>query len=143
QQRSRSRPQQVRAFGNGQLCQCGDQIGTPRARDDRVVTGKLSEHRKAEAGQPNERVKPQPAQGKFVQEADQIVAPPRMYDLVNQYRVEPRLTQQPVYSLRKRDMRAQHSVDGGSLAHGGQPDGYAIREEPWLQPGRVLADCNP
>ena len=119
QKRSRSRPQQVRAFGNGQLCQRGDQIGTPRARYDRVVTGKLSEHRKAEAGQPNERVKPQPAQGKFVQEAYQVVAPPRMYDLVNQYRVELRLTQQSLYSLRKRDMRAQHSVDGRSLAHGG------------------------
>ena len=88
QQRSRSRPQQVRFLWNRQLCQSGDQLGTARTRDDRVVTGELSEHRKAEAGQPNERVEPQSAQGKLVQEPDQVVAPPRMYDLVNQYRVE-------------------------------------------------------
>src|SRR4029077_4355674 len=93
QQRSRARPQQGRAFWNGQLCQRADQIGATRASDYRVVTGKLPEHRKAKAGQPDERVKPQPAQGEFVQEADQVVAPPRMDDLVNQYRVELRLTQ--------------------------------------------------
>src|ERR1700683_1444639 len=40
-------------------------------------------------------------------------------------------------------MRAQHAVDARSLAHGGQPDGYAMREEPLAQAGRVLADRNP
>jgi hypothetical protein len=119
QQGSRARPQEVRASWKGQLCQCGDQIGAPRAGNDRVVTGKLSEYRKAEARQPNERVKPQPAEGKFVQESDQVVTPPRMCDLVNQHRVELCLTQQPVYSLRKRDMRVEHTAHGGSLAHGG------------------------
>src|SRR4029077_13661891 len=109
--------------------------------DYRVVTGKLPEHRKAKAGQPDERVKPQPAQGEFVQEADQVVAPPRVDDLVNEYRVELRLTQQPVYPLRQRDMRAQHFVDGRCLAGGGQPDRYATREEPFPELRRALDDC--
>src|ERR1700733_5658100 len=39
-------------------------------------------------------------------------------------------------------MRAQHAIDGRTRAQGGQPDGYAMREEPLLHQGRVLAERN-
>jgi ribosomal protein S25 len=56
-------------------------------------------------------MKPECALREFVQQTDQVVAPLRVYDLVNQYGIQLLLAQQLIYPLRERNVWAQYSAN--------------------------------
>ena len=85
----------------GQLCQRGDELRAARTRDYGVVAGQLSEHGKAETREPNEWMKPQPAKSDFVDETNQVVAPPRMGHFVDENRIELLVSQHTIDTQRQ------------------------------------------
>ena len=114
-ERRYGRLQQKRLFWIGEFCQCGNQITAVGALNDRLVTGELSIQGKAGARDPDKRMKPQRAKSNFMDKAYQVVAPSCMCQLVDKNGVEFMLTQQPVNSLGKRDVRMQNPVHRRTL----------------------------
>src|SRR5712691_3237487 len=100
-----------------------------RAANDRFVAGEFSIPRKAGARHPYERVKPQNAKTQFVCQADQVVAPSGVSQLVNEHSVEFVLAQEVVNYTGKRDVRAQKAADCRNVPIAAKPDRNTLRKE--------------
>jgi hypothetical protein len=128
-ERSGRRSQHEAILGAGELRQGRDEKASAAALQHRCITGELAVQRKARAGEPQQRMKPQQALREFVDQPQQVVAPPGMHDLVQEHCVQLALAQQVLDPQGQADVAAQDALDRRSLTAGGEVHRHALHAE--------------
>src|SRR5215472_18920167 len=101
-------------FGSRKFCERRNQGPSVCVLDYRLVARELAIQRHPRSGQPNEGMKPQDRHRDFIEQADQVVAPSRVGQLVHEDSIEFLLTEQAIESTGKQDARAKNALDCGS-----------------------------
>jgi hypothetical protein len=74
-------------------------------------------------------MKPQDTHRDFIEQADQVVPPSRVGQLVHEDSIELLLTEQAIESTRERDARAENALDRGSRIPVVEVHGDAVGKE--------------
>src|ERR1043166_7451600 len=97
--------------------------------NDSFIAGEFAVERHAGSGEPDKRMEPQSAQGNFIKQADQIIAPFRVSHLMKQDGDQLLPVKQSIDANGKDDARIKKAVYGRSEMAAGDPHRYAIGQE--------------
>src|SRR5215469_8724334 len=99
------------------------------AADYGFIAGELSIERHPHASEPDERIEPQGAQRKLVEQADEIVPPSGVCQFMKQDGVQLLFAEQPFDAAGKGNLRVEDAADRGSWKFSAEAHWYAVRYE--------------